>query len=389
MGKDYAIGIAFEKCKISAAVLKNGEIIEFYSEEQFPLPALLAAKTLKEELVIEIFRTYFSKIKEKAKEALGIRVHEAVLTIPSKFHYEYFCNLLKKAAVEAEIKIKSVEIETVMCMCGIAHMDRVADMEDSEKCLVCYSDGICEEVAIMESGGGIIEQFGVLDEIKHENFFSRFLLENNKNNSISQILKNKGLEPQDIDKTYLIGETEDIDFLKKEVRKVFGNEEKIIDGNFKKHILIGTACLAGKYAGVKEASDIVILGVLNHSIGVEKSDGTVYRILEKDTTIPVKTTIEISSLAQEMKRVHIVEGENNMAQENYTIADVNIADLITECAPIHLIVEIDMYNNITCQVRNLDTDMIEAVTDEKDVAIKNVVLNALDIIEKATCSGEE
>lgn len=129
-----------------------------------------------------------------------------------------------------------------------------------------------------------------------------------------QALEACRLRPQDIDRVILVGGSTRIPAIQHAVEDFFGiapfkgiNPDEIV--------AIGAAMQAAILQG--QLKEVVLLDVTPHSLGVEIENGKVSRVVERNSTIPIKaaklfTTTEDN---QEVVIVHVVQGEAENVKE--------------------------------------------------------------------------
>ena len=87
---------------------------------------------------------------------------------------------------------------------------------------------------------------------------------------------------------------------------------------------MGAAIQAGVLAG--EVKDVVLLDVTPLSLGVETMGGIMTKIIERNTTIPVRRS-EIFSTAEDNQPavdIHVLQGEREMARDNRTLGQFKL-----------------------------------------------------------------
>jgi len=135
---------------------------------------------------------------------------------------------------------------------------------------------------------------------------------------ILRVLADAKLEPKDIDKIILIGGQTRMPLVRRFVEELMGKPaETGIDPM--ECVAIGASIQGAVLAG--EISDIVLLDVTPLSLGIETLGGVFTKILERNTTIPVKRSQVFTTAAdfQTMVTVHVLQGERAMAKDNVSL----------------------------------------------------------------------
>ena len=133
-----------------------------------------------------------------------------------------------------------------------------------------------------------------------------------------QALKDSGLSTDDIDKVLLIGGATRMPMFQRAVKEFFGKEPyKGINPD--EAVAIGAAIQAAVLAG--EMKDILLLDVTPLSLGVETLGGVFTKIIERNTTIPVRKSQIFTTAAdnQTQVEIHVLQGERAMAKDNISL----------------------------------------------------------------------
>ncbi|HER39786.1 MAG TPA: molecular chaperone DnaK, partial [Salinimicrobium catena] len=149
---------------------------------------------------------------------------------------------------------------------------------------------------------------------------------------ISQALDDSRLEPGEIDEVILVGGQTRMPLIKEKIKDYF-KKEPLSNPNPEEMVAMGAAVQAGVISG-DLSSLIVLLDVTPLSLGIETENGIFTRIIEKNTTIPVKETKQFTTVEHNQRRVrvHVLQGENELAKDNTSLAVFNLVGI--EEAPV-------------------------------------------------------
>jgi molecular chaperone DnaK len=134
------------------------------------------------------------------------------------------------------------------------------------------------------------------------------------------------LRPDEIDKVILVGGTTRIPLICDLIEDFFGvpafkgiNPDEIV--------AMGAATQAGVLAG--KLKEVLLLDVTPHSLGVEVHDNKVSRVVEKNSTIPIKAARLFTTTedGQQMVMVHVIQGESEKATENRSLGKFTLSGI--------------------------------------------------------------
>ena len=131
-------------------------------------------------------------------------------------------------------------------------------------------------------------------------------------------LKDAGLKASELHEVVLVGGSTRMPMVSDLVRKLTGKEpNKSVNPD--EVVAVGAAIQGGVLGG--EVRDILLLDVTPLSLGVETYGSVMTRMIERNTTIPVKKTEVYSTAADSQTAVdiHILQGERPMAGDNMSL----------------------------------------------------------------------
>ena len=133
------------------------------------------------------------------------------------------------------------------------------------------------------------------------------------------VLKDAGMTVDKIDEVVLVGGSTRMPMVAEMVKRMANGKEPNKGVNPDEVVSIGAAIQGGVLAG--DVKDVLLLDVTPLSLGLETLGGVMTRLIERNTTIPIKKT-QVFSTAEDSQTavdIHVLQGERPMAGDNMTL----------------------------------------------------------------------
>ncbi|MGH9881195.1 MAG: molecular chaperone DnaK, partial [Pyrinomonadaceae bacterium] len=139
-------------------------------------------------------------------------------------------------------------------------------------------------------------------------------------------LKDAKMQATDIDKVILVGGQTRSPIVERTVEKIFGKRASA-EINPDEVVAMGAAIQGGVLSG--DVKDIVLLDVLPLSLGLETRGGLFTKIIDRNSTIPLRNSLTFTTVVdnQSSVEIHILQGEREVALGNRSLGKFELVGI--------------------------------------------------------------
>ncbi|MFF5027255.1 molecular chaperone DnaK [Streptomyces collinus] len=182
---------------------------------------------------------------------------------------------------------------------------------------------------------------------------------------VQQAMADAKVGENDIDEVILVGGSTRIPAVQALVRRLTGGKEPNMSVNPDEVVALGAAIQAGVLKG--EVKDVLLLDVTPLSLGVETRGGVMTKIIERNTTIPVRRSETFSTAEDNQPAVDVVvlQGERERAADNRALGRFQLTDI--RQAPrgepqVDVTFDVDANGILNVSARDKDTGKEQGIT---------------------------
>ncbi|MFJ8944497.1 molecular chaperone DnaK [Streptomyces sp. NPDC102395] len=182
---------------------------------------------------------------------------------------------------------------------------------------------------------------------------------------VQQAMADAKVGENDIDEVILVGGSTRIPAVQALVRRLTGGKDPNMSVNPDEVVALGAAIQAGVLKG--EVKDVLLLDVTPLSLGVETRGGVMTKIVERNTTIPVRRSETFSTAEDNQPAVDVVvlQGERERAADNRALGRFQLTDIRPAPrgeAQIDVTFDVDANGILNVSARDKDTGKEQSIT---------------------------
>jgi molecular chaperone DnaK len=204
-------------------------------------------------------------------------------------------------------------------------------------------------------------------------------------------LADAGLEPSEIDEVVMVGGMTRMPAIQAKVQDIFGRSpHKGVNPD--EVVAAGAAIQGGVLSG--DVEEVLLLDVTPLSLSVETQGGIATTIIQRNTTVPTSNSQVFSTTEdnQTVVRIHVVQGEREMAANNKTLGRFELVGLPP--APrgvpqIEVMFDIDADGVVNVSAKDLGTGRSQAIRVTASSGLTEQEVNSLVEEAEANASADQ
>jgi molecular chaperone DnaK len=207
----------------------------------------------------------------------------------------------------------------------LAALQRLKELAEKAKCELSVSQESRISIPFIASDTKGPKHF---DRVLKRNHFEKLVGGLIEKTTIfcERALNDAGLKPDAIDKVILVGGQTRTPAVQQHVEKIF-RKKPSLEVNPDEVVAVGAALQGSVLQG--ELKGIVLLDVLPLSLGVETHGGLFTRLIEHNSTIPLRKSNVFTTVSdnQSVVEIHVLQGERELARDNRSLAKFSLVGI--------------------------------------------------------------
>ena len=180
---------------------------------------------------------------------------------------------------------------------------------------------------------------------------------------VKMSLKEIDVTPDQIERVILVGGQSRMPLVVEKVEKLF-KKAPFIDLNPEEAVAQGAVLQSEIITG--KVKDILLLDVTSLSLGVETKGDNFFKIIERNSTIPIKKSKRFTTISdnQQTVTIEVLQGEREMASQNKSLGHFNLVGI--PMAPkgipqIDVTFEIDANGIVRVSAKDVNTGLVQSM----------------------------
>jgi molecular chaperone DnaK len=182
-------------------------------------------------------------------------------------------------------------------------------------------------------------------------------------NLIRKSMDDAKIAPEDIEKIILVGGQSRMPVISERLKDFFV-KNPFIDLNPEEVVAQGAAMQAEVMKG--KVKDILLLDVTSLSLGVETKGDHFTKVIEANSTIPIKKTMRFTTITdnQQTVKIHVLQGERDIASQNKSLGYFNLVGIPMSpkgIPQIDVTFEIDANGIVKVSAKDVKTGLLQSM----------------------------